>query len=346
MLVDFINGTYKQRHKALEDMLYTQLDALFETGQLDKHEIDPLDVAAGGHAIEKHATPLSDEQLISRIIKEDVGGVSYFMSPRVAYDSILNAAIYKSDEICNWQMKEPSEFQSQKDYHSFTISVYLGNDILGRCFQHKKDKITELDCHTITVGLKRNPEAPCGFSVTTAFPNPEKATPTGREFRPKDIIEKGLYRFRSNVEKVAYLCSSYMKNVNIEFHTYKGNDYLRLYSKKNGVRYVSYFDEKNWAEINRISGNQTQSLLLSELKEEYPELEKNIRWAKAMIFEGEHAMQKFIKEKTEEQAKKAPLLDDKLLMAKDKLKKREHGDKAEDIFHPSKKESRQEEVKE
>ncbi len=250
MLADFEKGTYKQRHKALEDMLYVQLDALFEAGELNPREIDPLDIAAGGHAIQKHAAPLSDEQLISRIIKEGVNGVSYFLSPRVAYDSILNAAIYKSNEICNWQMKEPSEFASQKEFHTLSISVYLGTDIIGRCFDHKKDKITELDCHSVTVGLKRNPEAPCGFSVTTAFPSQDGATPTGKEFRPKDIIEKGLYRFRSNIEKVAYLCSSYMKNISVEFHSYKGNDYLRFYSKKGDVKYISYFDEKNWAEVN------------------------------------------------------------------------------------------------
>ena len=50
-----------------------------------------------------------------------------------------------------------------------------------------------------------------------------------------------------------------------------------------------------------------------------------------MIFEGEHAMQKFIKEKTEERIKSAPALDYMIITAKDKAKKRLPEDKPKDI---------------
>ena len=105
MLADFAKGTYKQRLERLEDMLYAQLDAVSETGELDKRAIDPLDLNAGGHSLIKHSKPISDEKMIDRIIHEGIHGNGYFMSPETAYDSIINAVIYKIDEICNWQMK-------------------------------------------------------------------------------------------------------------------------------------------------------------------------------------------------------------------------------------------------
>ena len=306
MLADYKSGTYEKRLEALEDMIYEQLDALESSGKPAPSAIDPLDINAAGHMLIKHADPIKDEKLLERIISEGVGGASFFTSPRIAYESLYNAVLFKAADIINWQMKDAMEFSDEGEYYKYSFDLDLLGDTIGKCFYNEKDKITELNCRSLTVVLQRNQKSPCGFFALTAYPCRLNAEPTGREFLAGQLIENQLYNFKSIFEKTAYVSASYINDMGVDYLSNYGIESIRIRGQKGKVNYVAYINEDGQTKVRRFENRKMTKISVNQLDLEYHEMKYNISWMEKMVREGVPAMKQFM------EIKRAPSLEDTL----------------------------------
>ncbi len=248
-----------------------------------------LDIKAGGHAY-KHITEQSDKEMIERIVAENVSGVGVFQSEEEALDHIQNAAIFNLDEICSWATKHKYEFSNPREFHQLTFTIYMGkSELVGKNLENNGDRIEETISHAVTMVLRRNPDAPFGFSLTTAYPNTRHPSTekTGKVYSKEDVMK--MYSFRSNVERAAFLIRGKEKGVEVQCKSEGGKDYLRVFMRAGNYEYLAYI-QKHKERITRRGNDGTFPIDMDTLKRDNPSMYTAIKSMQKIIEYGAQSL--------------------------------------------------------
>ena len=178
------------RHMDVDE--YTDLVADSCFAALDEGEgkgLDALDFVVDrkyGHA-DVH-TGIDAKDMLKRMLDENKSAVGNFSDEELAKEFILNAIVDRSDIVASWFHAGPfDELPKGSTMSRLKLEVDM-RESTGTGIVYTQD-YKEYLSRSIVLVIDRNKSgaAPLGFSLVTAYPGLENATPTGRQLNPENV---------------------------------------------------------------------------------------------------------------------------------------------------------------
>lgn len=222
-----------------------------------------------GHANIHYMSDKCEQEMLTRMIREDKTQVSVFLNQEEAIDLILNAAVFRADDIAGWMTEDRRFYDNPKDYHELVITAPM-HENTGLLLN---DKLKEYEADSVRLVLRRDyTDAPFGFRVETAYPvleNEKTATPI-KELNRKEIALTNEFIFESTMQKAAFLTSGH-QGIHVSDLSKQDPPEIMYQSRQGEVRYLAYVKENDMKiqRIDKATGERSNITPL-QLEKEHP----------------------------------------------------------------------------